>query len=255
MNRVQSNPSENRGPWRKSRSRKRIPPRNLKETDSPTNQKTATTSSFITFSVRSPGKPNQPGNYDPSIALRFLQTSNYRPPQPNFAGQSANPWYWARLKMTSDMNGNRARKTWWNVLMEALGPDEMEYTCNASLGSPTEVDCAKLEYSELGPSTDTVQISPDAPKVVTSGSCSVAVEASTPVSITWGQIATALATLLEVCMTLGAAGMMGGTAIWHQASAQMQAQAQALAHAWFEGDFTTLAGRQDVGDGSVLSGG
>ena len=141
-------------------------------------------------------------------------------------------------------------------MMEPIGRDEMSYACDAKLGTPSEVDCAKLEYSELGPSTDAIMLSPETPKVVTSSSCSVAIESSTSISITWGQIAAALGTLVSVCMTLGAIGV-GGTAVWEQASVQIQAEAQALAQAlaqaMFPPDTFTLAGRSD-GSRSEISG-
>ena len=137
-------------------------------------------------------------------------------------------------------------------MMEPVGPDEMNYACDAKLGNPSEVDCAKLEYSELGPTTDTIMLSPETPKVITSGSCSVAVESSSSISITWGQIAAALGTLVSVCMTLSAAGI-GGTAVWEQASAHMEAQVQALMEEMFPPDTVTLAGRSD-GSGSEVSG-
>ena len=218
-----------------------------------TNLTIANQATFITFSVRSIRGPNQPGNYDPSIAQALFKGSHFKNPDgPGYAGPSTNPWFQIALKMKQNTQPGANRQTWWNVLTQPLDPDQMDYNCDASLGKPTEVDCDKLVYSELGPSSDSVSIGPGAPKTVTSGSCSLVVESTTPISITWGQVAAALGTLVEVCLTLGAAGI-GGTAVWAQAQPQMQAQAQALAHELFPFDTSNLAGRAS-GGGAGISG-
>ena len=125
------------------------------------------------------------GNYDPDIAYQIFQhshlnlpkvpsSSSYDPSKPAALDPAGtNPWYLTSLRMISNtdltVNGH-ARSTWWNTLAALLTRpdivDEMSYACSSSLGSPRQVDCARLAYSELGPWTDTVQIHPDAPTVL-----------------------------------------------------------------------------------------
>lgn len=52
---------------------------------------------------------------------------------------------------------------WWTP---RANTDDMTYECDARLGSPREIDCSKLEYSQLGAPSDTTTISPGAPKVL-----------------------------------------------------------------------------------------
>ena len=59
-------------------------------------------------------------------------------------------------------NGRGSGKNWFSQ-GATLPPDDMAYECDSGLGSPSEVDCAKLEFSELGPPSDTISISPDNP--------------------------------------------------------------------------------------------
>ena len=47
--------------------------------------------------------------------------------------------------------------------------DDMTYECDMSLGTPRSVDCNKLEYSQLGTGSDTIQIGPQVPKVLSTG--------------------------------------------------------------------------------------
>ena len=46
--------------------------------------------------------------------------------------------------------------------------EQMDYTCDAGLGAPTEVDCALLEYEQLRGSSDTLSVGPGTPKVLSS---------------------------------------------------------------------------------------
>ena len=93
-------------------------------------------------------------------------------------------------------------------------PNEMEYSCDIDLGSPSEGDCNQLEASKLGPPSDRVIIGPGAPQILTVRSCSVHVVSSTLVAITWGQIAVALGALLQLCITFGS-WKAGGVANYH----------------------------------------
>ena len=52
---------------------------------------------------------------------------------------------------------------WWQHSLEQAPQDEMTYECDASLGSPPEADCTHIEWSELLPDSDTLQVSPGTP--------------------------------------------------------------------------------------------
>ena len=90
----------------------------------------------------------------------------------------------------------------------------MAYDCDANLGAPREVDCELLEYSQLGPPSDTITVGPGAPKLLSSNSCNVAVEASSSVAVTWAQITTALNALVDICVS---ASVTGGKAYYSPA--------------------------------------
>ena len=51
--------------------------------------------------------------------------------------------------------GNRP---WWSNAGDPVGEDEMTYECDAKLGSPKEVDCAQVEWGELGAGNDAIDL-------------------------------------------------------------------------------------------------
>ena len=64
-----------------------------------------------------------------------------------------------------------ASGTWWQLAFSTpIKPlvDDMSYQCDAKLGNPREVDCSQLEYSQLGPLSDSISIRPGAPKILSS---------------------------------------------------------------------------------------
>ena len=133
------------------------------------------------------------------------------------------------------------RQPWWNTaLSDPSSPNEMEYACSADLGSPDEADCNQLEASQLGQPSDTVTIGPGNPKILTKGSCSVDIDSSRLITLTWGQIAVALGVLLQLCITFGSV-KVGGVANYHQAQPMPDAST------------FNLAGRAAVG-GTQVSG-
>lgn len=46
--------------------------------------------------------------------------------------------------------------------------DLMSYECDAKLGAPTQIDCAQVKWSELGPDEEEVALGPALSKVLTS---------------------------------------------------------------------------------------
>ena len=66
---------------------------------------------------------------------------------------------------------------WWNKGVSS-SPDEMTYECDAALGSPAVVDCANIEWNQLGPTSvsppsDTVSLGPGMTQFLHSSKCSV----------------------------------------------------------------------------------
>ena len=59
---------------------------------------------------------------------------------------------------------------WWQQVPEAAV--DMTYECDATLGAPLPVDCAKLEYGELGADDDTLSVGAGVVKFLSSGQCS-----------------------------------------------------------------------------------
>ena len=51
--------------------------------------------------------------------------------------------------------------TWWLSASSSIAADDMTYECDTSLGSPTVADCSQVEWSQLGPPSDTVTVGPD----------------------------------------------------------------------------------------------
>ena len=102
--------------------------------------------------------------------------------------------------------------SWWDVVRTVSGqPEEMTYDCDASLGAPREVDCEILEYSQLGPTSDTINLTSGTPKLLSSNSCNVAIESSTSITVTWAQITMALNALIDICVS---GSVTGGKAFY-----------------------------------------
>lgn len=49
-------------------------------------------------------------------------------------------------------------KLWWQFF--PLSSNEMNYECDAGLGSPSEVDCTQIEWQQVSPASDTLTVSP-----------------------------------------------------------------------------------------------
>ena len=58
---------------------------------------------------------------------------------------------------------------WWQQIPESA--DEMTYECDAKLGAPAAVDCAKVEYGEMGANDDTISVGAGIVKILSSGWC------------------------------------------------------------------------------------
>lgn len=131
--------------------------------------------------------------------------------------------------------------TWWDD-KAPQAPDEMQYECDAGLGTPSLADCTKIQWQGLGPPSDTVTVGPGTTKFLTSSkcrealtsglkgacnniirlmltchsdSCNLAISASIITVVTWAQLQTALDTLMNVCVENPPTAPQGGRA-YHQ---------------------------------------
>ena len=177
----------------------------------------ATNTSFVTVSFTNPGKLYQPGNFDPSVALRLYEYSTRNVPSisGDLAKASKNPWYYAFLGMYQNLQHgeNVARYAWWDILRQDMD-DQMAYTCDANMGTPKEYDCYQVISSGLGPPSDIVVIPPGIPVIRTINSCTMSVQSITPFHATWAQITTAIGVLLQLCVMSGSM-KAGGWANFH----------------------------------------
>ena len=99
---------------------------------------------------------------------------------------------------------------------------DMAYECDASLGSPPEADCSQLEWSQLGPPSDTVSVAPGVATFVHSNSCYLAISASANLILTWQQIRAAVEALLVICVMQPFNSPQGGRAYYKVQSKTLQ---------------------------------
>ena len=134
---------------------------------------------FVTVTIRGSSVPRRhPGDDEPNVAQRLAMDvhrfSRYLPPNSLY-------FHYARImtalmdrfhQMINPLHSGH-RPTWWEAT--PTPPDEMTYECDASLGSPAVGDCSRLLLLQQGWGggrlSDTVQVSPGAPKTLVSSRC------------------------------------------------------------------------------------
>ena len=75
-----------------------------------------------------------------------------------------------RMVIVSQKMRPGGQTPWWQQVPDAA--EEMTYECDAKLGAPAAVDCAKVEYGELGLNDDTFSVTAGLAKVLSSGQSS-----------------------------------------------------------------------------------
>lgn len=126
--------------------------------------------SLITVTITGPqGKLRRLGDTDPAILAPLIEKvgDQMRATQGTPEIQHFRVVYKIFLQRLMVMGG---RLTWWEDFHDRI--PEMEYVCDAKLGTPTERDCTKLRWQSLGPPSDTVIIRPTTPRILTSSKCS-----------------------------------------------------------------------------------
>jgi len=118
----------------------------------------AISSAFLTVSVtnKRPREP-QPGNYDPSVAVFIAEYLASKSRGANNADRNRlNAAAHDFTLRTQKMYAGGKTTPWWGAVAESA--DEMTYECDATLGAPSAVDCAQVEWSQLGADEDTISI-------------------------------------------------------------------------------------------------
>ena len=170
---------------------------------------------FFTVSVASYAVP-YPGDYDPAIPSIIANghvTERDRPIPHNTAFHDLSITYWTANAQRMTRGGGTA----WYDPMVGL-EDNMEYECDANLGSPATVDCTQIEWNQLGSSasSDTVAVSPDSTTFWHHNTCYLAISVSISLTLTWAQIRAAVATLMNICVQNPLQPARGGRAFYHQ---------------------------------------
>ena len=131
---------------------------------------TAPSTAFLTVSITNPRtKKPASGNTDPSIALTLGDSVreawiNTLPQDPMRQLLAKRSNYYVSQSMRMRTGGS---VPWWSAPVNPV-EDDMTYECDSKLGSPKEVDCAHVEWEELGPNTDVVELVPGVVKTLAS---------------------------------------------------------------------------------------
>ncbi|MCJ1239272.1 hypothetical protein MMC14_007266 [Varicellaria rhodocarpa] len=151
---------------------------------------------FLTVTLsRIHDRDKDPGNTDPVIPFAMSNAARYVQPRRT----QLHPFYQWAIQAESMMRGGP--RTWysWRVPMTR----EMSYECDSTLGAPSSHDCSQILLTSLGSSSsssDTLTVTPGTTTFLHSNTCYVAISTAVSLVLTWAQIATAVSTLMNVCV-------------------------------------------------------
>ena len=130
----------------------------------------ATFSSFLTVTVSGIRQDPAPGDDNPLIPLALGQqlADKEKDSKGKAIGTTLSSEFFEISAAMNAFKADREAPSWWDYRPESQ-VDEMTYECDTKLGSPRSVDCSKLEYSQLGAGSDTIQISPQVPRILSTG--------------------------------------------------------------------------------------
>ncbi|MCJ1240916.1 hypothetical protein MMC14_008920 [Varicellaria rhodocarpa] len=123
---------------------------------------------FITVTIENifmPIPARSPGDIDPEVGVHLIM--NLVNNLVNLQNGERRQAIIYRASSLSRRTGEMRRgetQTWWEQVITPTPPVEMTYECDASLGSPTLIDCAQLRWQGRGNPSDAVQIGPGRPK-------------------------------------------------------------------------------------------
>ena len=113
-------------------------------------------------------KDPQPGNTHPSIAVLIAEYLSGITRDANNAIKAQLGAVVHRMVLASQKMTPGGNTPWWQQVPDAA--EEMTYECDAALGAPAAVDCAKVEYGELGQNDETFSVGAGVVKFLSSGS-------------------------------------------------------------------------------------
>ena len=116
--------------------------------------------------LKSPKKPGA-GDSDPMIPLLIAEYMSGAAGMP-MTGSTSRHQYQVAARLWDLCAVNMHRQgpiTWWQLGSIPPASDDMIYECDAGLGSPSTVDCAQIEWNQLGPASvsppsDTITVGP-----------------------------------------------------------------------------------------------
>ena len=158
---------------------------------------------FLTITISGPtGKLFTPGNTDPAIPAVIAKTVlTWNKPKdgsglPEHELERAEFW-----KGRCEEMQRGGKETWWAV-QPPLEASSMSYQCDGLLGSPASVDCAQIEWNQLGLLSDMLNIESGV-LFLHHNACFLAISAAVPLVITWNQIRVAMSALMNLCIEVG----------------------------------------------------
>ena len=169
---------------------------------------------FFTLTVSSGLQGFSPGDFDPAIAVAMSDADQIKslqaPPESTLRSlHEINSRYWQFQAECMQRGGTM--DPWWKH--SSSRNDEMTYECDANLGRPSGIDCTQIEWYQVSPANraDMVTIGPET-KFLHSNTCYLALSAAVAIVVSWDQIYTALATLLNICVQHPVEASRGGRA-------------------------------------------
>lgn len=130
-------------------------------------------STYLTVTVHPKGRdPPQAGNFDPSVAVLVAEYLKFRQ-----RGTTRDIWNKLNKAIsdftlrTQKMYAGGKTTPWWGAT--AGMANKMSYECDAALKAPAQVDCAQVEWSELGPDEQDVALGPTLSRILTSSKCCI----------------------------------------------------------------------------------
>ncbi|MCJ1228496.1 hypothetical protein MMC12_005157 [Toensbergia leucococca] len=182
-------------------------------------------SAFITVAISNSKDPEpSPGDTDSSVAL-LIADSMHAKERKESQGSELFKHYGFLTgvfvhQAVSMLSGSL--RSWWSMdASSSAVPDEMTYECDPKLGSPATVDCAHIEWSELGNPSDTFEVRPGDVKFLSSNTCVLAISAAIPLVLTWAQVQIALSALMSICIQHPLQASQGGRAYFGVSTTQL----------------------------------
>ena len=99
--------------------------------------------------------------------------------------------------------------SWWDF--SSTASDKMTYQCDPGLGTLSAADCSEIQ---LPLSSDTLAVSPGTTTFFHQKTCYMAITASVALILSWAQVSTALAALMNTCVRQLTPGTQGGRAFY-----------------------------------------